>query len=193
MSAKDIKSFGPGEAIMGYVKNSWWVLMILAILSVILGLYAVFFPGATMEFFIIFFGALLITGGVIGAIRSFVGDKMFSGFSLALGVIAFVAGLLIVLHPVAFAGILVYLIAIILLIKSLLSLRLATNTKNGTEAWLIISGVLGIIASILLFVSPVVGGLAVLLLLGIYLIVFGIISIIDLISARKKFSKLIKK
>lgn len=192
MSAKDTKPHNPGEAIMGYIKNSWWVLMILAILGIAIGLYAVFFPGATLEIFIAFFGAMLIVGGVIGVIRSFIGDKVFSGVSLALGVIAFIAGILIVQHPVVFTGILVYVVATILLIKSLLSLKMVAGAKSGTEAWLIVSGVLGVIAAIFLFVSPVIGGLAILLVLGVYAIVFGVVSIIDLISVRKKFSKLIK-
>lgn len=192
MATKNIKSFGFGETAMSYVKNSWWTLMVLAILITLLGLYAVFFPGATIELFVIFFGALLIGGGIVGVITSFIGNKATSGFSLAVSIVAFVCGILVVQNPIGFTEFLIFLIAVCLLVKSLLGLRLAISSKRGSNAWLIISGFLGIIASIFLFVYPTIGGIAILLVLGMYLIIFGIVSIIDLINVRNKFSKLIK-
>lgn len=187
-----IKSNSTKEALLGYVKNSWWTLMVLAILSVILGLYAIFFPGATMEFFIVFFGSFLIIGGVFGIINSFIGDKRFSTPGLIVGALCLIAGIFIVQNPLGFSNFLVYLCAVILLIKSLLNMQLSDKAKSGADTWLIVTGFLGVAASIFLFISPTIGGITVLLILGIYAVVFGIASIIDLINARRKVEKYIK-
>lgn len=189
-----VKLYKPGEAVMKYVKGSWWVMLILAILTVILGVYAVFFPGATLEFFTALFGAMFIVGGLIGGVKSFIGKNHFSAAGLVMSLLALIIGILIVIYPLVFAGILIYIISIALLIKSILAFKYAFDAKKGdAKAWMIVSGVLGIIAAIFLFVYPMIGGLTILLLLGIYAIVFGIFSIIDLISTRRQFKKLTKK
>jgi uncharacterized membrane protein HdeD (DUF308 family) len=192
MTAKKFNNKYPNEAVLNYIKNIWWIMLLVALLTILLGLYAVFMPGATIEFFVTLFGVILVVSGVLGVVKSFA-SKFFSSINLIGGVLAFVMGVIVIQHPVGFTEFLVYLIAIFLLIKSLLSLRLAVIIKNSTDAWLVLSGIIGIIASIFLFITPAMSGLAILIVLGIYAIMVGILGIIDLINIRRKYSKLLKK
>lgn len=176
-----------------YIKNIWWILIVSSVLLIAVGVYALTFPGATIEFFAILFGLILLFGGAFGFVRSLINKSGASSIGVVFGVIAFIIGIFILLYPAVFVGILVFIFATILLIKSILTLQLSAGTKSSSKGWLIASGVMGIIASIFLFISPIIGGLAILMILGIYAILLGVLAIVDLISIRKKVNQLIKK
>lgn len=176
-----------------YIKNIWWILIVSSVLLIAVGVYALAFPGATIEFFAILFGLILLFGGAFGFVRSLINKSGASSIGVVFGVIAFIIGIFILLYPAVFVGILVFIFATILLIKSILTLQLSAGTKSSSKGWLIASGVMGIIASIFLFISPIIGGLAILMILGIYAILLGVLAIVDLISIRKKVNQLIKK
>jgi uncharacterized membrane protein HdeD (DUF308 family) len=178
--------------VVDYVKNAWWLLMLASVLLIAVGLYALVFPNATLELFAILLGFMLIVSGVFGFVRPLARKNRPAPISVVFSVIAFVVGVYILMYPPVFVGVLVFLFAIILLIKSILSLQLSL-AAGRSNIWLAISGILGIIAATFLFVSPAIGGLIVLYLLGAYAILLGALGIADLINLRYQFSKLLKK
>lgn len=183
----------PGLAITEYLKGTWWVSLFSSILLIVIGVYALVFPGATIELFAALFGLILLFSGAFTFVRSLIRKSPASSLGIAFGVIAFIIGIFILLYPAVFVGILVFIFAIILLVKSIISLQLSTSAKDSSNGWLIASGIMGIIAAIFLFISPLIGGLAILMILGIYAILLGVLAIVDLISVRKKANKLFKK
>ena len=193
MATKKTLKKQPGSMVMDYINNIWWVLLLSSILLIGIGVYALIFPGATLELFSALFGLILLFAGAFGFVRSLLSKSPAAAFGIGLGVISFIMGIFVLLYPAAFVGILVFIFATILLIKSILTLRLAMNKKTSSNGWLIASGVVGIIASIFLFISPIISSLAILMILGIYAILFGILAIIDLIDVRRKISKFTKK
>jgi uncharacterized membrane protein HdeD (DUF308 family) len=193
MSNKKVTKRRPNKAVAEYVKDTWWTLLLLAILSVLIGLYAVIFPGATIELFATLFGIVLVICSVLGFVKSLANKQRATSLGIVISVITFVIGIYILLYPVIFVEFLVFLFAIILLIKSIFALQLSTSTTGSSNAWLIVSGIVGIVAATFLFVSPAIGGIAILYILGIYAIIFGVMAIVDLANIRRKFQKLLKK
>ena len=181
------------NALVSYLKNFWWTSIILAVLSILLGIYAVSFPGMTVEFLTAFFGALMFLFGIFSIVKSFAGSKQFSSVNMISGVVLFVLSAFVIRYPEALQSFLVYIIAIILILKSFLNFRLSDGTEDSASIWLIISGIIGVVAALFLVISPMISGQIIVLLLGVYAIVFGVVSIIDLISTRRKISKAFKK
>jgi uncharacterized membrane protein HdeD (DUF308 family) len=192
MSNKKVRPRRADSVVVEYVKNAWWLLLVASILLVAIGLYALVFPGVTLELFATLLGFVLVAGGVFGLIRSLARKSRGAPIGIATSVISFIVGIYILLYPLVFVEVLVFLFAIALLIKSILALQLSVAT-GPTNLWLAISGALGIIAATFLFVSPAIGGIAVLYLLAIYAILLGALAIADLVNLRSKFSKLLKK
>jgi len=192
MAKNKVVNLITNSVIIDYIKNTWWVLMLSAILLILIGLYALVFPGATIQLFGILFGMILVFAGAFGFVRSLMNKNRATSVGIAVGVIAFIIGIYVLLYPAIFVELLVFIFALILLIKSIISLQITINAKK-TSRWLVASGIIGILAAIFLFISPMFGSLAILIILGIYAILLGIMSIIDLINIRRKFSKIIKK
>lgn len=55
----------------------------------------------------------------------------------------------------------------------------AGGLKGGKRVWLIIIGLLSIVVGIVFFVYPVSGALAILWLIGLYLIAYGVLRIVN--------------
>jgi uncharacterized membrane protein HdeD (DUF308 family) len=192
MSNKKFESGRIHSMVVDYVKNAWWLLLSASILLVVIGLYALTFPNVTLELFAALLGFVLVAGGVFGIVKPLARKNRTTPLGITVGVIALVIGSCILLYPLIFVEVLVFLFAITLLIKSILALQLSFAT-GPTNIWLAISGALGIIAAAFLFVSPAIGGIAVLYLLAIYAIILGTLGIADLVSLRSRMSKLLKK
>jgi uncharacterized membrane protein HdeD (DUF308 family) len=129
---------------------------------------------------------------MFGFIRALASRNRASSIGIAVGVISFIIGVYILLYPVVFTEVLIFLFAIILLIKSIFSLQLSAGTASPTRTWLIISGTFGVIAATLLFILPGIGSIAILYILGIYAVLLGVLGIVDLITLRSKISKMLK-
>jgi uncharacterized membrane protein HdeD (DUF308 family) len=176
-----------------FIKSTWWVLLLASILLTVIGVYALFFPGATLELFAIFTGAILITSGIFGFIKSLSTSKTTSVAGIILSIVSFIIGIYILIYPVVFIEVLLFLFAIALLAKSIVDIQISTNMSGSSKGWLIFSGIIGIIAAVFLFISPTISGIAILLILGVYAILLGVLSIIDLCSVRSKVKKALKK
>jgi uncharacterized membrane protein HdeD (DUF308 family) len=166
--------------------------MLASILLIVIGLYTLVFPNVTLELFATLLGFVLVAGGAYGFVKSLTRRNRGAPIGIATGVIAFVIGLYVLLYPLVFVEVLIFLFAIILLIKSIFALQLSVATAP-TNIWLAVSGALGIIAATFLFVSPAIAGIAVLYLLAAYAIILGALGIADLVNLRSQISKILKK
>jgi uncharacterized membrane protein HdeD (DUF308 family) len=193
MSTKKTKPRLPKLAVVEYVKSTWWLLLLTAVLLVLIGLYALLFPGATISLFAAMFGWVLVVAGAISFAKGLSRRSQLSSIGLGVGLVSFVVGIYVLLYPVVFTEFLVFLFALILLIKSILALQMAVSAAGPASTWLVVSGVCGVVAATFLFVSPVIGGLAVLYVLGACAILLGLLGIADLITLRSKVAKIFKK
>jgi uncharacterized membrane protein HdeD (DUF308 family) len=144
--------------------------------AVIFGILALVWPGVTLAVLILLFGAYAIVDGVLAlysALRS--GGKHVWAL-LFEGIVGIVAGVIAFVWPGLTALALLFVIAAWAILTGALEVYTAVRIREAiNNEWaLIFGGVLSVIFGILLAAEPGVGVLALVWLIGIYAIIFGI-------------------
>ncbi len=136
-----------------------WQLIVAGILFVVFGLVCAFFPGLTLASIAFMVGAAFIVGGVVN-IATFVRDRGmlgFSGWILAYGILDLLIGLMFVIHPVAFAAVLPWVIGTFVVIFAVYEIAAAFMVKRAglpLWGWMIVSGILSVLIGISFFFVP---------------------------------------
>ena len=175
----------PGTGIEEVRKHSTWFLVI-GIALVIIGMIAIGSAVAMTIVSVMFFGWLLIIGGVFEAIHGFT-RRPWSGFFINLlgGVLYAVAGVAMVTHPALAAVTLTLLIGIVLIVAGVFRLFIAFSTRLHHRGWLILNGVISILLGAMIWSSWPLSGLWVIgLFIGIDMIFDGWTEIMLALSAR---------
>jgi uncharacterized membrane protein HdeD (DUF308 family) len=163
------------------IARYWWVLLLRGIFATLFGVFAIVWPGITLWVLIIVFGAYALVDGVAGialGISGRVNGRTWWEMIL-LGLLGVVAGVVAFLWPGLTAVILLFIIAWWAIIRGVLEIIAAIKLRKIIQGeWLLIlSGLLSVAFGVLLLLRPGAGALAVMWLIGIYMIVFGITAI----------------
>ena len=159
------------------VKN-WWVVALRGALAIVFGVLTALMPGITLFALVMLFGAYaLVDGGfaIVTAIRRRGGE----GWRTLLleGLVGVAAGVISFVWPGLTALALVYLIGVWAVFTGVLeiiaAIRLGRLIKG--EVWLALTGVLSVAFGVLVLWAPGTGALALVLWIGAYAIVFGIL------------------
>jgi uncharacterized membrane protein HdeD (DUF308 family) len=136
-------SLGPGLGPLGAsaIRHSWGWFLALGILEIILGTLAI---GATLVatvVTVVFFGWLLLIGGISSVVHAF-WRKHWQGFFLDVltGVLYVVAGFFMVAEPLAAAAPLTLLIAMFLLIGGIFRIVVALSGHVDHWVWVLLNG-----------------------------------------------------
>jgi len=159
--------------------DKWWLYLVRGILAVIFGIIVLVWPGATVFVLIILFGCYALVEGLFALgysiARASRGDKFFA--LMMLGLLGILIGIVTLARPEITGLALLWVIAIWLVIRGFLMIISAFEmTGKASVRWLIgISGVLALIVGILMFIFPISGVFAIILVIGIYCLVAGIL------------------
>ncbi len=159
-------------------------------LMLAVGILALLAPFAATLASTLFFGWLLIIGGVMGIVAAFQA-RAHSGFwsNLALAVLAAVLGAVIVYNPVAGAVTLTWMLATYFLVTAFLEFALARAIRSGSRSgwWaLVLTGILNIVLAVLLILGlPGTAVWAVGVFLGISFIFSGSSLLFAALDARR--------
>jgi uncharacterized membrane protein HdeD (DUF308 family) len=159
--------------------RNWWALAVRGILGIGLGVLTFVSPGAILATLVLVFGAYALIDGVfsvLAARRGARGDR--SWWALLLGGVAGVlTGLAAFLFPAATALLLLYLIAGWAVVTGALEIAAAIRLRRMlSREWLLaLDGVVSILFGVLIMIAPAVGALAVVLLIGAYAFVSGVV------------------
>lgn len=168
----------------------WWTLLIRGIVAILFGLAALFVPGITLLFIVLLFGAYALIDGIGAVILAFQAHRATSNWWIPLleGIVGIVIGVVTFFWPHITVFILLYLIAIWAILTGITELATAFAVRGITalEWTLGIAGALSIIFGILLFIFPTGGILALLWLVGIYAIIFGVVLIVRAFQFRSR-------
>jgi uncharacterized membrane protein HdeD (DUF308 family) len=155
-----------------------WLFVLQGVLAIALGIATFVVPQPTLAAFIAVFAAYAIVSGAlsIGAGLSIPNGP---SWSLVLGGIAGIAvGVLTFAQPDATAVAVVLLVGIYAIATGVAQVGAAFTLGGFTNTWLLgLSGVVSVAFGVLLVMAPTDGVLAVLWLIGIYVIYFGIMSV----------------
>ena len=160
--------------------RNWWVLLLRGILSLIFGVLTFVWPGITLAVLVALYGAFALVDGVLSIVAAIRGGAPAPRWWLALvGVFGIAAGVLTVLWPQITAVVLLMFIAAWAIAMGVMQIVGAIKLRNEIEGeWLLIaSGVLSVLFGVMLVAWPGAGALAMVLVIGAFAIMFGILMI----------------
>jgi uncharacterized membrane protein HdeD (DUF308 family) len=157
----------------------WWVFLLEGIAALLFGLLLITQPGATLVALVVFLGFYWLMMGVLEIVRVFVDRSVAWYWSLLIGILGIIAGLIVLNHPM-FAAVLLpttivlYLGIIGLVIGAIQIVGGFTGGGIGSFAL----GVINVLIGLILLGAPLAAALAVPLVFGVLLLVEGAALII---------------
>ncbi len=163
--------------------------LVTTFITLVLGIILAIIPTQSLEIIVRVISILIIVIGgylLVDYLRSSK-DKQTISYSLAIGIIAIVIGLILFLNPSVPAKFVVVVVGILLIIKGIYKLQLSLNIRSLTDKWkynFLVSLVI-ITIGILLIIYPYNSISLFLRIIGIILIIESVIEIMESINVQK--------
>ena len=156
----------------------WWAVALRGVFAVLFGILTFLIPGITLLTLVLLFGAYVLLDGIfdiVAAIRS----PSHHWALIVEGIIGIIAGILTFLWPSITAMVLLYLIAFWAIFTGVLEIVAGVRLRQAisNEVLLILMGILSILFGLFILIFPGAGALAVVLWIGAYAFLFGIMLI----------------
>lgn len=158
--------------------------LILGIIMIVIGLLCIFFPMDSVSVMGIIASAAIMIFGIYEIVEYFSLPVYFRmGGLLVSGILNLLTGvLLLTLRAEEMLTIFSFLFAIDILMLGIEEISMSSSVAwigLGDSGWLIASGVINILVSLLFFFAPVTSMMAIGILVGIYLIIGGILMLVE--------------
>lgn len=163
------------------MSRKWWLIALRGVSAVLFGILAFVWPQLTLGVLILLFAGYALIDGVM-SIGASVGERKINDrwwVGLIEGVLSITAAVLAIIWPGITAVVLLYLIAAWAIITGIFEIIAAVNLRKVIEGeWtLALAGVVSIILGLILFFNPGPGILALIWVIGIYAVLFGVLLI----------------
>jgi uncharacterized membrane protein HdeD (DUF308 family) len=174
--------------------RNWWLLLARGIVAILFGVMVWLLPGISLAFLVLLFGAFVLVDGILGAWMAIAGRKEYEDWwdLLLWGLVGIGMGILTFVAPGVTALALVFFIAGWAIATGVLEIVVAIRLRREIEGeWLLIlGGLVSVLLGILLMLRPGVGALALVWLIGMYAIIFGLVLVILAFKTRsfRKFA-----
>ena len=158
----------------------WWAVVLRGVAAVLFGLLALIWPDITVVVLVVLFGAYALVDGVLALVAAAMGENRGRrGWLILEGVVGVLAGIVAFVWPGVTTLALLYLIAAWALVTGVLEIIAAIQLRREirNEWLLILSGVCSVLFGILLAVWPATGALALVILIGSFTIVYGVVLV----------------
>lgn len=161
--------------------RNWWVTVLRGVAGILFGIATFVAPGISLAALVLLFGAYAFIDGVlaiVSAVRRHRSQDHW-GWLLLEGVAGVAAGVMTLMWPGITALALLYLIAAWALVTGAFAIAAAIRLRKAiTGEWLLaLSGILSVALGLLLFLFPAAGMMAVVLWIGAYAFVAGILLV----------------
>lgn len=170
------------------IADFWGVVLALGVISVIFGLVLAFWPGETVKVVALLIALNLIIWGCGQLLLAFVPTSLRSGSRLVVagaGLLAVVIGVMFLFDPTRTVGAVTTLIGIVLIVLGVADIVQCWITGPMERIWGIVGGVLLIVAGIFLWVRPAQSLSFLVVLTCVWLIGYGLITVIVALRLRK--------
>ena len=156
--------------------RNWWALAVRGVAAVLFGLLTIFLPGITLVTLVLLFGAYSLVDGVFNVLAFFrVASQHWA--LLIEGVIGIIVGILTFAWPAITAIALLYLIAAWAIFTGVFEIVAGIRLRKvvAKEWFLLLMGALSALFGILILMAPGAGALAIVLWIGVYAVMFGVV------------------
>ena len=160
----------------------WWAVALRGVAAVLFGLIALVWPTITLLALVVLFGAYVLVDGLIAlAVAAFGGRGAMGrrGWLVFEGITGIIMGVLTFAWPDITTLVLLWFIAAWALVTGALEIVAAIRLRREIEGeWLLgLGGALSVLFGILLAIWPATGALALVIIIGAYAIVFGVVLV----------------
>lgn len=161
--------------------QNWWAVLLRGIAGILFGVATFFAPAISLAALVLLFGAYALVDGVLTLISALRNRSTHESWWVLLleGLTGIIAGILTFVWPGITALALLYVIAAWALITGALEIAVAIRLRKVIDhEWLLVlSGIASIVLGVLLAIFPGAGALAVVLWIGAYALVFGVLLV----------------
>lgn len=170
-----------------------------SIVFIALGVFLLVRPGTTIRIISYTLGTIIILLGSISFGKYFSGKTRGVDFNLIYGSLCTIMGLVIILNPNALATLIPFILGFWIVINSIIKIQYSLNLReHNSNAYIstLIIGILTLLWGLILVFNPFSGAIAITQMIGIFIIVYSILDLIEstlLHRNIKKFSKNVKK
>ena len=169
---------GPGVARDDAPGRFWWVPLIAGMLSVLVGVVALAYPGPTLLVVGILFGAYLGAWGTMLIVDSVSGEgspTFARVLGVILGLLGVLAGLLLLVRPGESVVTAALVLGFWFVLSGVMQLARGISTSEG-RTWNVLLGILGLVAGTLILAQPSIGLVTLVWIVGFGLIFQGVIE-----------------
>ena len=160
-------------------------LVLSSVFMIIAGILAWIFPDSALLAAALYLGVMFVVGGC-GYLTDFY--LLRSGWLLAMGLLDFILGVILILNLGITAASLPVLLAIWILFVAVMQISVGVDSKSAKDPswkWLLISGVLGVLFGLWILASPMLGLFTVSTLVGFYFVLYGFLGIAEYREMKK--------
>jgi uncharacterized membrane protein HdeD (DUF308 family) len=172
---------GDPAEMLGRLGRHWGWVMFFGVITVVLGILALAWPGHTLIAIAVVFGVQLVVMGVFRFVASFAFPDLSGGTRVLyalLGVLSLIIGLYALRHVLITIVALALLLGIFWVVNGTTELFTAISQRElPNRGWNIFSGILGIIAGFILLVYPAISVLTLAIVVSVWLIIYGMMLI----------------
>lgn len=167
---------------MTMLTRNWWAVLIRGIAAVLFGFLALRWPGETLLILVTLYGAFALVDGMFAIVAglSGIGSGLHWVWPIITGLVGVLIGIITFAAPGLTALALVFFIAAWALVSGITEIigGWSLHQEIANEWLYILGGIVSVILGIVLFIAPGSGALALVTVIGIFAIIFGIVRII---------------
>lgn len=173
------------------IKSSYKMSMIYSILFAIIGLLLFIDPAGFVVLVSYLIGILLLIVGISNVLKySKNRDLAVTKTLLVIGVVLFIIGLFLILKPTFIGKIVPAVIGVCLIINALeklMYLKYLEDKKSESYMISLISGIVIMIVGVVLLFNPLSGTLIVTQIIGVIIVIYSVMDIIEKMRYKKMF------
>ena len=178
------------------IKRTFNISLVSSFIFVIVGLFLFIKPDVTISIISYIIGGVLLSVGLINVYKYFSSDSKYNLFSfyLAYGVLLCIAGIFLIIDTTIFARIINIIVGIWIIVSSITKFQYAFALKKASNSdffYTLLVSLLMFIWGIVLLVNPLESALTITQVIGIFIIIFAVLDIVDNFIIRKNIDDII--
>jgi putative membrane protein len=168
--------------------GAWWVIIIISLSLIIFGGVSLAMPAVTLTVLMTVLAILIIVWGLSQLVRGLqVADGQAKAFLVVAGALLILLGAVMLANPRVSVATLSFVLGWVVMLRSLIDLILSRifPARSRTRALWLMSGVIGVVVSFVLWLFPVSSAQLFVQIVGGYALVNGIILLANAIELRR--------
>jgi uncharacterized membrane protein HdeD (DUF308 family) len=163
----------------------WGLVLTMGILSIVIGVLAIVWPGVTLITLAILFAIWLFVSGIVDLVNAFkegasTGQRVLSA---VIGVLSVIVGFALLRSPFQSLEVMIFVIGVLFVAQGIIRFVTAFEVEQGRNLG-IFMGILGVIAGIIVLEYPGMSATLLALFGGIWLIMLGVMQCVAAFQLR---------